>query len=86
MTRAFDMPRFQACSQVQALKIYAVGDDADGNPFIEPEDGRFGRIYVTHGYMAKHNPQPGGWYLVHSDGFASFAPDRVFRSNFRAIE
>lgn len=80
-----EMPRFAPVNTVRALKIFAIGDDAEGHPFLEPEDGRFGRIHVTHSYVAKHSPQPGGWYVLHDDGYASFAPERVFNANFAAV-
>lgn len=41
-----------------------------------------GSIVVDHDYLAKHNPQAGGYYVVYGDGYASFSPAKAFEEGY----
>lgn len=51
---------------------------------ITDEPGQ-GRIRVTAEYVAKHKPQPGGYYVVYDDGYESFSPGKAFEEGYTRI-
>jgi hypothetical protein len=53
--------------------------------FIVPEESGFAPIKVDGEYMAKHKPQPGGYYVVYSDGYKSFSPAKAFEEGYTRI-
>ncbi len=59
------------------------GDGIGG--FLKPEDPMFGVIAVSTEYMLKHQPQPGGYYVVYLDGYKSFSPAEAFEGGYTRI-
>lgn len=53
--------------------------------FIFPEDSRYGLIDFDAEYFKKHNPQPGGYYVVYEDGYKSFSPAAAFEEGYSPI-
>ena len=83
---AREMPRYQSHKKVHALKIEAIGgsDDTDAM-LITPEDEGFASFEVDAAFMDKHDPQPGGYYVVYPDGYKSFSPAEAFESGYTRI-
>jgi len=89
-----EMPRYRCHKEVWALKIERVqldskeaqieGRETDGSArlFMEPP---YGPVRVDHAYMRKHNPQPGGYYVVYKDGYKSFSPAEAFEDGYTKI-
>lgn len=85
------LPRYRCHKEVWALKIKSVenptrpGDESDGSRIITPEDGRYAPFRVDHDYVRKHNPQPGGYYVVYADGYKSWSPAKAFEDGYTLI-
>lgn len=81
-----EMPRYKSHKTVWALKIADIQQSpadelstVDGGTWrLIPTDPGYGPITVPHSYVVKHNPQPGGYYVVYADGYASFSPAQAF--------
>ena len=77
-----ELPKYKCHKVVHALKIgHLVVSPGTGYDMI-PEDGRFGSVYLDAAYMEKHNPKPGGYYVVYEDGYKSFSPAEVFEGGY----
>lgn len=91
-TVSTEMPRYRCHKEVWALKIKAVihnsvlaqlsGKDADGSALIVPADEGYAEFRVDAAYVRKHDPQPGGYYVVYADGYKSFSPAQAFESGY----
>lgn len=57
-----------------------------GEGIIIPVEEGYGPIRVDTQYMLKHNPQPGGYYVVYEDGYKSFSPAEAFEGGYTRIE
>lgn len=81
-----ELPRYQSHKQVWALKISGVLADSEtpGATLVPVEDG-YAPFHVTAEYMSKHNPQPGGYYVVYEDGYCSFSPATAFENGYTKI-
>lgn len=90
-----EMPRYKCHKEVWALKIKAVthnsvlaqlsGQESDGSALITPDDGSYADFRVGADYLRKHNPQPGGYYVVYKDGYASYSPADVFEDGYARL-
>ena len=76
-----EMPRYRCHKEVWALKIAGV-KIANGQATITPDESGFAPFNVTADYIAKHNPQPGGYYVVYKDGYKSFSPGDAFEQGY----
>lgn len=84
-----EMPRYKCHKQVWALKIAAIkfdgeGEDreTDGSAMLTPENTDYYPFKVDASYMHKHKPEPGGYYVVYTDGYESFSPAGAFESGY----
>lgn len=83
-----EMPRYQCHKQVWALKIAEVkdptepGNETDGSRIIIPAERGFAPFRVDHAYVWKHKPEPGGYYVVYSDGYKSYSPAKAFEEGY----
>lgn len=92
---SIEMPRYKCHKEVHALKIDAVHLDTDvakiegrettGGAWIYPADKGYAPFEVDHAYVSKHKPEPGGYYVVYSDGYKSFSPAEAFESGYTRI-
>lgn len=88
---ATPMPRYRCHKEVWALKIKEVldptqaGSESDGSRIIVPSEARFTPLKVNHDFVRKHNPEPGGYYVVYKDGYASFSPAEAFEEGYTRI-
>ena len=82
-----EMPKYRCHKEVYALEIRAVVWDTERNiaSLVFVEVG-FGEIEMTDDYMKKHNPQPGGYYVVYEGGYRSWSPAEAFESGYSLIE
>jgi hypothetical protein len=53
--------------------------------WITVADEGYGPIIVDAAYIQKHNPQPGGYYIVYPDGYKSFSPAQAFEEGYTLI-
>mgnify|MGYP001569725477 CR=1 FL=1 len=86
-----EMPRYVCHKTVHALKILRISDptepghESDGSRVIVPADKGYGPVAVSREYVQKHDPQPGGYYVVYEDGYASFSPAAAFEGGYRRV-
>jgi hypothetical protein len=52
---------------------------------ITPADPGFAPFRVTVGYVEKHKPQVGGYFVQYADGYKSFSPAQVFEEGYTLI-
>lgn len=85
-------PLYQCFKKVRAIKIAKIEQspadelaplDAAGSWRIFDEGGWF--CTVAHEWIVKHNPQPGGYFVVYDDGYLSFSPASAFESGYAPI-
>lgn len=43
------------------------------------------QVWVSKVYLAKHNPQVGGYYLRYPDGYESFCPAESFEAGHEEV-
>ena len=90
-----EMPRYKCHKEVWALKIKSIEQSPPGDPapeesggtwLLTPEDALYGQIKVTHnGYMLKHKPEVGGYYVVYADGYKSYSPAKAFEDGYSLV-
>ena len=80
------MPRYECHKQVWALKIAAIEHHPQGHATITPEEAGYAPFTVPMEYLAKHNPQAGGYYVVYEDGYKSFSPAGPFERGYSRID
>lgn len=74
---AREMPRYKSHKSVWALKIKSIDELR-----ITPEDAGYGPFLVDRAYIDKHQPQPGGYFVVYADGYKSFSPAKAFEDGY----
>lgn len=83
-----EMPCYQSHKKVWALKIERIERHDSGSAHLHfaPIDGferrAFEPIEVPLYFMTKHDPQPGGYFVVYEDGYTSFSPAGPFEAGY----
>ena len=78
------MHRYKSQVEVQAARIDDIIKTHAGI-FLIPEDRGLGRIEVDRAFLASHQPTPGGYYVVKSDGSRQFIHASAFESEYTPI-
>lgn len=89
-----EMPKYKCYKEVWALKIKAIvrnnedkpNEETDGSAMITPEESGYAPFKVDAGYMQKHQPKVGGYYVVYKDGYKSFSPAETFETGYELIK
>jgi len=81
-----EMPKYSCHKEVWALKISDVEATASGGRRLSFVAEGYAPIEVDAAYTAKHNPQPGGYYVVYADGYKSWSPAEAFEAGYTLIE
>ena len=91
MSVEMEMPKYRSHKVVHALKIKDVqdptvaGNESDGSRLLIPADDRYGAISVGHEFVRKHQPFPGGYYIVYPDGYKSYSPAESFEDGYDLV-
>jgi hypothetical protein len=87
MSADAEMPRYRCHKEVWALKIKAIEKrDYGREATITPEEPGYAPFDVDAAYLAKHDPQVGGYFVVYPpDGYRSFSPAKVFEDGYTRI-
>lgn len=88
------MPQYLCHKKVWALKIAGVSHPAptaadaepDGSMILSFSDKRFADRRVSHVYVLKHLPSPGGYFVVYEGGYESFSPADAFESGYTLVD
>ncbi len=86
-----EMPRYESHKIVHALKIAEIQEGpalpaSNGHKIIVPSDEGYASFTIDAAYIAKHNPQAGGYYIVYADGYKSWSPAEAFESGYTRLE
>ncbi len=82
-----NLPRWKCHKEVCAAKITGIacgrhdGKGPGATLLFEGDD----EICVSEDYMAKHDPEEGGYYVRYDDGYESFSPAAAFESGYTRI-
>lgn len=81
-----EMPRYQSHKRVYALKIAEIRRRPFGNAGVEhtlvPADEGYAPFVLSLEYLEKHDPEPGGYYVVYDDGYKSYSPAKAFEEGY----
>ncbi len=85
-----ELPKYQCHKIVHALKIkhvYPSTDPSTGKRSVRitPEEEGYATFNVSPEYFEKHDPQPGGYFVVYGNGYQSFSPADAFESGYTLI-
>ncbi len=88
-----EMPRWRCHKVVHALKIDRVFNLPEsiaaalngGKLLTFVESVTYAPRQVDPSYVSKHNPQPGGYFVVYDDGYQSFSPAKAFEDGYTRI-
>lgn len=89
------LPSYQSHKRVWALKIKEIyfdhqrrgaNEETDGTAIIVPEEPLYAPFRVGSGYVKKHNPQAGGYWVQYEDGYESWSPAQAFEGGYTAIK
>jgi hypothetical protein len=53
---------------------------------IVPADEGYAPFHIDGAYLRKHNPKPGGYYVVYKDGYKSFSPADAFEGGYTRVQ
>lgn len=87
-----DMPVYQCHKKVRAIKIAKI-EQSPADELAPPDSGGSWRVFdenggfytISHVWLTKHNPQPGGYFVVYEDGYQSFSPAEAFEGGYARI-
>lgn len=81
------LPQYRCHKKVWALKIAKIEPREDGaGAIITPEEKGYAPFPVQHGYMVKHSPQVGGYWVQYDDGYQSYSPAKAFEDGYSLID
>ncbi len=82
-----ELPQYKCHKIVGGLKIKAIDWDSTMEfATITPEEEGYEPFGVPVDYMAKHEPEVGGYYVVYApDGYASYSPAPQFEDGYTRI-
>lgn len=61
----------------------AEGDGIGG--YITPAEPGFARFAVTQGYVQKHDPKEGGYFVQYEGGYCSWSPADAFEGGYTRV-
>lgn len=84
------LPRYRSHKEVWALKIRDIDFNHPSTPdntgaLITPEDTLYAPFPVSAAYVRKHEPKPGGYYVLYRDGYKSWSPASEFEDGYTLI-
>lgn len=82
-----ELPKYRCHKEVWALQIRTVTQERcpDGKTHLVFEDGRHAPREVTRAWYEKHQPQPGGYFVVYEDGYESYSPAAAFEAGYTRL-
>lgn len=80
------MQKYKCHKVVEAMKIGLIEIWLDGSATLNNLDDETRGVSVKQEWMAKHHPQPGGYYVNYKDGYSSYSPAEAFEAGYETIE
>ncbi len=82
----FMLPKYKCHKEVGALKISSMLPLSHGGVLLLPEELGYAPFAVSAGYVEKHEPQVGGYFVRYADGYVSYSPAEAFESGYARME
>ena len=80
------MPEWRCHKVVRALKIDTVSPTLEDGSlelgFYNCHSAVYPKMLVSAEWAARHKPEPGGWYVVYADDYASYSPAKAFEDGY----
>lgn len=86
------IPQYRSHKIVRAFKIKKIEADADralkerretdANYWVVPEDQSLPQVKVGPGYVQRHMPKFGGYFVIYDDNYFSFSPAEPFEKGY----
>lgn len=76
-----ELPLYNCHKQVRALKIAKIRHH-DHGATICPAEGEYSAFDVDNDYINKHDPVPGGYFVLYKDGYTSYSPAEPFEAGY----
>lgn len=94
---SIEMPKYRCRKHVWALKIAKVEEsridritdpskETDDGYIITPADDKYAPFRVERAWVKKHDPKPGGYYVLYKDNYASYSPAEAFEDGYTAMQ
>lgn len=82
--RGLQLPLYQCHKVVGALKIKQIDYAPDGTGTLTPMED-FPPVPLDRDFLRRHNPQPGGYFVMYDDGYQSFSPALAFEAGYTRV-
>ena len=79
------MPKYKSHKIVQALKIKEVEIQRGGVVRLRFTDEKFQVLKPSGMFIDKHQPHPGGYYILYEDGYESYSPADAFEAGYKPL-
>jgi len=80
-----NLPKYKCHKIVQAGKIMEIDSNDEEDPVLFLEEVNE-PVVVSEGYMYKHKPQIGGYFVVYENSYRSYSPADAFTSGYLRVE
>lgn len=87
------IPQYRSHKIVRAFKIGKIDADVElalterrqTEFWIVPEDKALPQVKVSLGYMQRHRPLSGGYFVIYDDNYFSFSPAEPFENGYTLL-
>ena len=82
-----ELPKYRCHKEAWAPKIADVTQERcpDGKIHLVFEDPKYAPREVVREWYEKHQPRPGGYFVVYEDGYESYSPAAAFEAGYTRI-
>lgn len=85
MSHLIALPRYNSRKFIQALKIKHVIPNPRGHE-LHFENDRYAPVEVTNDWVQSRKPLPGGYFVLHIDGYPTYMTGEAFESQYELAE
>jgi hypothetical protein len=81
------LPLYQCHKRVRAAKVKdcASSTVSPGAHCLRFDDAAIQPVIVEDWWVKKHQPQPGGYFVVYEDGYTSYSPAAAFEGGYTLL-
>lgn len=80
------VPKYKSHKVVKAWKIKAIQRNPDDYGYLLILEETSLPFWVSDEYVAKHQPQVGGYFVIYEDRYKSYSPTKTFEEGYTRIE
>jgi len=71
-------------ARIEEVQMHHPGPELPAEAVLVLADGE--RVTVSRQYLAKHQPEAGGYFVRYEDGYESFSPATSFERGYTPVE